>query len=189
MTKKTALKWIKFFPSDWLGDAALRTCSPAARGLWIDMLCLMSTASPRGHLKLGTRKIDTATLAGLTNITPRRVEILLAELQKASVFSVTNRGTIYCRKMVREEKWSKKGEKMAAARWSQATEKKGEFPTSNAASMTPESKSPRIRKSLPSEPGVARARPGAKEPTDYSKEPIEPTEALIRSRLVRKYTH
>ncbi|WP_234834104.1 hypothetical protein [Sinorhizobium meliloti] len=50
------------------------------------------------------------------------------------------RGTIYSRKMVREEKWSKKGKKMSAARWSKSAETKEEFGTSNARSMTPESR-------------------------------------------------
>ena len=30
--------WMKFYPSDWRSDAALRTVSSAARGLWMDML-------------------------------------------------------------------------------------------------------------------------------------------------------
>lgn len=104
----TAERWMRFYPSDWLGDPALRTCSYGARGLWMDMLCLMDAAKPRGHLKLGRQKVDAQTLATLTNGTPRRVEKLLAELQKAGVFSVNSRGTIYSRKMVREEKWSKR---------------------------------------------------------------------------------
>lgn len=189
MTKKAALKWIKFYPADWLGDPRLRTCSIAARGLWMDMICLMASASPFGHLKLGRKRIDPATLGGLTNIPVARVEKLLAELQKSGVFSVTNHGTIYSRRMVRESKWRSNGEKGAKVRWSQDTETEGENEKRIRGSTTLESKSLRIRKSLPSEPGVARAKPGAKEPTDYSNEPIKPTEALIRSRLVRKYTH
>lgn len=189
MAKKSALKWIKFYPANWLGDPGLRTCSAAARGLWIDMLCLMVNASPYGHLKLGRKKIDVPTLAGLTNIPPGRVEKLLAELQKAAVFSVTNHGVIYSRRMVRESKWRENGEKAARARWSQPSEMEGEIGKRNARSNAKEYKSNRIQKSLPLETGVARAKPGAKEPTDYSKEPVEPTEALIRSRLVRKYTH
>jgi len=42
--------WLKFFPSDWRADPALRMCSLAARGLWIEMLCLMHEARPHGSL-------------------------------------------------------------------------------------------------------------------------------------------
>ncbi|WP_457662119.1 hypothetical protein [Sinorhizobium medicae] len=154
----TAERWMRFYPSDWLGDPALRTCSYAARGLWVDMLCLMDAAKPRGHLKLGRQKVDAQTLATLTNGTPRLVEKLLAELQKAGVFSVNSRGTIYSRKMVREEKWSKKGKKMSAARWSQGAETKEEFGTSNARSMTPESRVHNKQESCRSRLGAARAK-------------------------------
>jgi hypothetical protein len=146
-----ALKWIKFFPADWLGDPGLRTCSAAARGLWIDMICLMVSASPYGHLKLGRKKIDPPTPAGLTNIPPNRIERLLSELHKAGVFSVTNHGTIYSRRMVRESKWRKNGEKAAAARWAHAAETEGKIPKRNGRSNALESKSLRIPRSLMSE--------------------------------------
>jgi len=184
----TAERWMRFYPSDWLGDPALRTCSYAARGLWMDMLCLMDAAKPRGHLKLSRQKVDAQTLATLTNGTPRRVEKLLAELQKAGVFSVNSRGTIYSRKMVREEKWSKKGKKMSAARWSKGAETKEELGTSNARSMTPESRVHNKQESCRSRLGAARAKRHHQPdhaPPDFSNDPVNPSEALLRTRIVK----
>jgi hypothetical protein len=184
----TAERWMKFYPSDWLGDPALRTCSYAARGLWMDMLCLMDTASPRGHLKLGRKKLDIPGLATITGGTPKQVEKLLAELRETGVFSVTKRGVIYSRKMVREEKWSKKGKKMSEARWSKATENTGQSGTSNARCMTPESRI-QNQEPLPSRLDATRAgrhkiKPG-RDPPDFSRDPVNPSEALLRTRLLK----
>lgn len=184
----TAERWMKFYPTDWLGDPALRTCSEGARGLWMDMICLMDGASPRGHLKLGRKKLDMQTLSGLVNIPPKRLEKLIEELRKAGVFSTTSRGVIYSRKMVREEKWSKKGEKMASARWSKASENKGEFGTSNARCMTPESRIQNKQESCSSRLVAGRARrhhQPANDPPDFSNDPINPSEALLRTRIVK----
>ena len=42
----------QFYPGDWLHDTAVRACSLAARGLWIDMLSLMHQGHPYGNLTL-----------------------------------------------------------------------------------------------------------------------------------------
>jgi hypothetical protein len=47
---------MKFYPSDWRSDPMLRLCSLAARGLWMEMMCLMHEAEPYGSLLVnGTR--------------------------------------------------------------------------------------------------------------------------------------
>lgn len=193
MTKKkpassSATRWMKFYPRDWIGDSELRTCSLAARGLWIDMLCLMDSASPRGHLKLGRKRIDPPTLAGLTNTPVGKVEKLLGELRKKGVFSVTTHGTIYCRKMVAERKRSANGAKLAAIRWTKETEYKGEIPLRNAGGMTPESRNQNKQESCNSRLVAGRAKrhqQPAKEPPDFSKDPVHISEALSRTRIVR----
>jgi replicative DNA helicase len=59
----SAHPWLKFYPRDWRGDQALRAVSIAARGLWIEMLCVMHEASPYGHLILGGRAVSNDVLA------------------------------------------------------------------------------------------------------------------------------
>ena len=50
MPKK--LPAFQFYPGDWMKDPSLRSCSLPARGLWIDLLCLMHESPVRGFLML-----------------------------------------------------------------------------------------------------------------------------------------
>jgi hypothetical protein len=93
----------QFYPGDWLRDAALRMCSSAARGLWIDMIAIMHQAEPYGHLMFNGRAVDNAQLAKMVSESPREVFRWLAELEAAGVFSRDDSGVIYSRKMVRGE--------------------------------------------------------------------------------------
>jgi hypothetical protein len=62
--------WMKFYPSDWRADPALRMCSIAARGLWIEMICLMHEAAPRGSLRVNGQAVSEGQLAALAGIKP-----------------------------------------------------------------------------------------------------------------------
>lgn len=93
----------QFYPGDWQRDTALRFCSVAARGLWIDMMCLMHEGAPYGHLKVGSKDILPPVLARMVGASLPEVEGWLAELEQAGVFSRTDDGTIYSRRMVRDE--------------------------------------------------------------------------------------
>lgn len=41
----------QFYPADWLGNANLRRCSHAEKGVWLDVLCLMHDAPEYGVLR------------------------------------------------------------------------------------------------------------------------------------------
>ena len=94
--------WLKFYPTDWRGDAALRSVSFAARGLWMDMLSLMHEAETYGHLLVNGRAPPTARLARMLGGTIKEVTQLLDELEEQRVFSRTDDGIIYSRRMVRD---------------------------------------------------------------------------------------
>lgn len=97
------LRWIKFWPADWQRDPALRMCPLAARGLWIEMLCVMHEADPYGHLLINGRAPNTRQMATLFGVPEKDVTRMLAELEEAGVFSRTEDGTIYSRRMVKDE--------------------------------------------------------------------------------------
>jgi hypothetical protein len=99
--------WIKFFPTDWLGEKSLRMCSLAARGLWIECMCVMHDATPYGHLTVNGRPATDTQLALMTGTPPEQVADLLAELESAGVFSRNGKGVIYSRRMTRDEKKAK----------------------------------------------------------------------------------
>lgn len=96
--------FLKFYTSDWRSDPRLKMCSLAARGLWLEMLCLMHEATPYGHLLISGRSPTDAQLAVLVGAPPDQIPELLGELDSAGVFSRTKEGVIYSRKMTRMKK-------------------------------------------------------------------------------------
>jgi len=94
--------WLKFYPSDWRGDAGLRQCSYAARGLWMDLISIMHEAEPYGHLIVNGKAPDARRIAAMLGGAEKHVAAMLAELEDAGVFSRDNDGTIYSRRMVRD---------------------------------------------------------------------------------------
>lgn len=94
--------WLKFYPTDWQSDPALRMCSLAARGLWQEMLCIMHKAEPYGSLVVNGKAIGPKQLAILSGAPAREVETCLAEQEEHGVFSRDANGTIYSRRMRRD---------------------------------------------------------------------------------------
>ena len=93
----------QFYPSDWLRDTALRSCSTGARGLWMDMICFMHEGEPYGHLKVKDKVILTANLSRMVGETLDVVEGWLLELFQAGVYDTTENGVIFSKRMVRDE--------------------------------------------------------------------------------------
>ena len=92
----------QFYPADWRNDAGLKLCSLSARGLWIEMICIMHAAEPYGHLCAAGRPLDTRDLSKLVGESERDVKRWLEELVRNSVCS-TSEGAIVSRRMVRDE--------------------------------------------------------------------------------------
>ena len=92
--------WLKFYPSDWRSDPMLRMCSIEARGLWMEMLCLMHEAG--GYLRVNGTALDVHQLARLAAIEQRKCSRLVAELQKNGVFSVDENGQIFSRRILKD---------------------------------------------------------------------------------------
>jgi hypothetical protein len=94
--------WIKFFPTDWRGDTNLQLCSIAARGLWIEMIAIMHTCDPYGHLTQNGAPMPVNVLAFLIRVDLSECQLLLEQLEKANVFSRTKEGIIFSRRMLRD---------------------------------------------------------------------------------------
>ncbi len=94
--------FLKFFHTDWQADEALQECSLAARGLWLEMILYMHKAEPYGHLLINGRVPTNDDL--MRRVRPRSKKeftTALAELRENRVYSVTDNGVIFCRRMVR----------------------------------------------------------------------------------------
>lgn len=95
--------WWKFCGRDWLNDRELYRCSISARGLWIAMLALMNEGVPYGHLSDTNGPILPRFISENEHIAPAHCQKLIAELEEKKVFSRTEGGVIFSRRMVRDE--------------------------------------------------------------------------------------
>lgn len=95
--------WMKFYPSDWRADPRLRMCSLSARGLWIDLMSYMHEGHPYGHLTIDGRVPDLQCIAALVARPMTEVRRAISELEERKVFSRSEEGAIYSRRMVRDQ--------------------------------------------------------------------------------------
>ncbi len=94
----------QFYPGDWMKDPAVRSCSLPARALWFDMLCLMFESPRRGFLQHQSGEpMSAAQLTRIVGCAASEVDAGLSELENAGVFSRTDAGVIFNRRMVRDE--------------------------------------------------------------------------------------
>lgn len=64
MSKRPAFQ---FYPGEWMKNAKLRRCSPAARGVWMDVLCLFHDSEEEyGLLRWPLKDIANAVGASMT---------------------------------------------------------------------------------------------------------------------------
>lgn len=169
-----SLPWFKFQPAAWRGDQALRAVSLAARGLWIECLCIMHEAKPYGHLVLNGKPIGEVTLARMTGVPVDEVRALMAELRQAGVLSVASTGVILSRRMVKDHERANLGRKSANRRWAQVAESTAQSDEPNGSANglpsaeTPDSRFPpntpaaipRPLAALPRPPGDTSSGPG-----------------------------
>lgn len=95
--------WLKFYVVDWLNHPGLRSSSRSARGLAIDLLCLMHQGEPYGHLRVGRKDLSEVELARIVGGVEAEIGAELQELLDAGVFARTTVGRIYSPRMVRDE--------------------------------------------------------------------------------------
>jgi hypothetical protein len=93
----------QFYPADWRKDMGLQSCSVAARGLWMDMMCIAHECEPYGHLTVNGKAMTPAQIGRHCGLTEKEAAKLVAELEDAGVFSRTADGVIYSRRMVADE--------------------------------------------------------------------------------------
>lgn len=99
------MPWFKFHAADWMSDPSLRMCSLAARGAWIDLLAIMHGSNAnRGYLRLPNgAPMQPVHIARIVGCTTDEADAIVRELEEAAVFSRTEDGCIYSRRMVRDE--------------------------------------------------------------------------------------
>jgi len=190
-----------FYWSDWLGDAAVRRLTLAERGLWIDCLALMATASPIGYLcdDQGS-PISHEELARITNAaTPTEVTELLDRIHRKGVVSLDRTGRLYSRRMVRDASKAAKlarngqlGGRSTRLKWQRFSGLPGHLPQhlpqqQNAPPYLKESKitknlSGTARASRDAVPAGASSAAQKKRPSDWSREELEAVYAAQKAK-------
>jgi len=94
----------QFYPGDWLKDPNLRRCSHAAKGVWMDLLCLMFESEERGILSTWNVPWSDAEIAQAVGGDRAEVIACMKELTLKGVASRTEQGALFSRRLVRDEK-------------------------------------------------------------------------------------
>lgn len=97
------LNYIVFFPSDWLSDVQLHQCSAEARGVWMDMLCIMAKSARYGYLVNGDgNPFSLEQLAHVIRLSKNRLQVVLSELEREGIFQRDSQGFIFSKRLVRD---------------------------------------------------------------------------------------
>lgn len=93
----------QFYPGDWRKDPNLSRCSKAAKGVWMDMLCLMFECETRGVLSTGGRPWSDEDIAVAVGGDILEVKSCIQELIDKGVASRNSSGCVYSRRLIRDE--------------------------------------------------------------------------------------
>ena len=92
----------QFYPKDWMFYPEVRMLSLEARGLWIDLLCIMFYGNPRGTLTSNGQKLDSTDISRLIAEPIEKVKLLMGELEFRKTFEILPDGTKISRRMYNE---------------------------------------------------------------------------------------
>lgn len=93
----------QFYPGDWMKDPNLRRCSHAAKGVWIDMMCLMHECDERGVLATAGRAWSEDEIASAVGGDQQATLACIRELVEKQVARRRGAGAIYSARMTRDE--------------------------------------------------------------------------------------
>lgn len=93
----------QFYPADWRKDAALQSCSMAAQGLWMNLMCIAHECEPYGHLVVNGKSMTNAQISRLAGLSLKECDKLVAELEDSGVASRSEDGALFSRRMVKDE--------------------------------------------------------------------------------------
>jgi hypothetical protein len=92
-----------FFTGDWMKDPELRFCSIFARGLLVDLLCILHEAKEQGYASNpdGSARTDEQIVDAISGGSREEKLAALAELEQSGVLSRDLRGVLYSRRVAR----------------------------------------------------------------------------------------
>lgn len=91
----------QFYPGDWMKDPALRLCSAAARGVWMDLICMGFEMGRRGVFRANSVRLSALDL---TRMCGEARTVRVHELISRGVLKVAARtGTFYCKRLLLDD--------------------------------------------------------------------------------------
>ena len=93
----------QFYPNDWLSDPELRSCSVTARGLFIDLMCLMHRSKVYGKLMINGSRPEDKQVINLLRIHHKTYQKALKELLAYGVLKVDGEGIYYNARMMKDK--------------------------------------------------------------------------------------
>jgi hypothetical protein len=92
-----------FFTGDWMKDPELRFCSLFARGLLVDLLCILFEAKEQGYASNpdGSPRTDEQIADAVSGGSREEKLSALAELERSGVLSRDSRGVLFSRRIAR----------------------------------------------------------------------------------------
>ena len=99
-----SLPYLAFYIGDWRKDLGIQSLSYYHRGVWFELLMLMHCSEQRGRLVLAGKPMPNASVARLLGLSERETDDALTVILASGVASRELDGTIYCRRMIREER-------------------------------------------------------------------------------------
>lgn len=107
-----------FFTGDWMKDPELRFCSLFARGLLVDLLCILFEANEQGYASNpdGTPRTNEQIADAVSGGSREEKLAALAELEQSGVLSRDSRGVLFSRRLARLAEVSKARSKSGAKR-------------------------------------------------------------------------
>lgn len=99
---------IQFYPGDWRKDPGIQALDFETRGIWFEMLCLMSESAERGKLLLNGAAMPVSALAKVLGITDKALQAALDKLLSYGVAGRDETGIIFNRRMIRDEEERKR---------------------------------------------------------------------------------
>lgn len=95
----------QFYPGDWLKDPALRMCSPAARGVWMDLLCLLHECPQRGvfRIKKGAEMLPVSVKNISNSIAGCKPKMVQELINNGVVYTARKDDALYCKRLVKDE--------------------------------------------------------------------------------------
>lgn len=103
MVKKKDLPAMPFYIGDWQKAPEIRALDLDVRMIWFEMMCFMWESTERGYLSINGHPVENEVLARMLGVVITKLEQALLQMEKYNVYSKKEDGTIFSRKMVRDE--------------------------------------------------------------------------------------